>query len=675
MFRALVIVGVLELVVFVATLIAHPNAPGLIGQGLFLRIWFGLIIAPAILLVGALGVWRMPGNAVGRFLILFALGGVAAQFHVDLGAPVATALAVEAIIVLNAGLVGPSLAFLMLTFPTGRVHPPRWARVVMVAAGLKFIGVVLEVLATPGKIKIFAPTINPLFIPALGPFQPIIALSIGITGLLFPLLLVAGLISLLLRYRAAPVPERQQIKWVLWGFCLLVPAGVTAFALVFRYGFINAPFHITYVFAAAAQLLFLTSIAIAILRYHLFDIDVVINRTLVYGSLTLFIVAIYVLVVGYLSELFHESSSFILSLLATGIIAVLFQPLRQRLQRAVNRLMYGERDDPYKVLAGLSERIGTTPLPDAILPVLTETIAQALKLPYAAVTLHSPGEDHEVTAAYGLPKEPALRLPLTHQGEFIGELIVAQRAPDEPFTTAEKRLLSDIAHQTSAAAHNVRLTADLRRARQRLVSAREEERRRIRRDLHDGLGPQLASQTLTLDAIEKLLDRDPATAKTLLQDLKSQAQEAIVDIRRLIYELRPPALDDLGLAAALRQKWEQYPSGEAIPDKTHISLTVPTLLPPLPAAVELAAYRIAQEAVNNVIKHAHAKTCTVRLEIQKNALYVEILDDGRGLPENVHSGVGFHSMHERAEEVGGWLEVGAAPGGGTRVTAWLPGVT
>ena len=674
LFRVLAFLGALAIVALVLNLLAQPTALGLVGQNLFIRLWFGLFIAPAILLVGALGVWRMPGNVVGRFLILIALGGVAAQFHVDLGAPVPTALAVESIILFNAGLVGPALAYLMLTFPTGRVHPPRWARAVPVVAGLKFIGVALEILATPGKIKIFSPTVNPLFVPALRPLQPIIAPTIGIAGLLFPLLLLAGLISLLLRYRAAPTGERQQIKWVLWGFGLLAPAGVMAFVSVFRFGVASTAFSITFLLAATAQILFLASIAIAILRYHLFDIDIIINRTLVYGSLTLFIVAVYVLVVGYLSELLHERAGFLLSLLATGLIAVLFEPLRQWLQRGVNHLIYGERDDPYKVLAGLSERIGETLLPEAVLPTLTETIAQTLKLPYAAISLANPGEDGHFTAAYGLPKEPALHLALAHQGERIGELIVAQRAADEPFTPAEKQLLNDIAIQAGAAVHSVRLTADLRRARQRLVSAREEERRRIRRDLHDGLGPQLASQSLTLDAIDKLLDRDPELARWLLHHLKTQSQEAIAGIRRLIYGLRPPALDDLGLAEALRQEWEVNPARDALPDGLQITLATPAPLPPLSAAVELAAYRIVQEAVNNVVKHAQARRCVVRLEMQQERLVVDISDDGRGLPATVHAGVGLHSLRERAEEVGGRLEVGRGPGGGTRVRAWLPGV-
>jgi signal transduction histidine kinase len=666
-FRALAIVGVLEIAALAATLIAHPNASGLIGQGLFLRIWFGLIIAPAILLVGALGVWRMPGNAVGRFLILMALGGVAAQFDIDLGAPIPTALAVEAIVLFNASLVGPSLGYLMLTFPTGRVYPPHWTRAVILAAIVKFIGAMLEILASPGRIKIFAPTINPLFLPALAPYQPVIAWTIGITGLLLPLILLAGLISLVLRYRASPAPERQQIKWVMWGFGLLVPTGATAFALIFLYGFANVPFQITYVFAATAQVLFLASIAIAILRDHLFDIDVIINRTLVYGSLTLVVVGIYVLAVGYLSELFHESGSFILSLLATGLIAVLFQPLRDRLQRAINRLMYGERDDPYAVLSRLGQRLEATLAPEAVLPTLAETIAQTLKLPYVAIALqHASGNELEIAAAYGLPTSSAVRLPLTYQSERIGELLIAPRAPDETFTPAEQRLLADIAHQAGVAAHAVRLTADLQHSRKRLVTAREEERRRLRRDLHDGLGPALAAHTLKVGSARALLARDPVMAEKLLTELERDIEAALSDIRRLVYDLRPPALDELGLVGAIRESGARYHR-----DSLRVSVEAQEMLPALPAAVEVAAYRITQEALTNVVRHAQAHTCFIALTFN-GELSLEIRDDGVGLAEDHHAGVGLTSMRERAAELGGRCVIEALPTGGTRILAQLP---
>ena len=236
----------------------------------------------------------------------------------------------------------------------------------------------------------------------------------------------------------------------------------------------------------------------------------------------------------------------------------------------------------------------------------------------------------------------------------------------ETFSPSDHRLLADLARQAGVAAHAVRLTAELQRARERLVAAREEERRRLRRDLHDGLGPQLASQTLTLSAARKLLRRDPDAAETLLADATAHAQSAITDIRRLVYALRPPALDDLGLVAALREQAAQYQASGV-----RIAIDAPERLPSLPAAVEVACYRIAQEALTNVVRHAEARTCRVALAVG-DALCLEVRDDGRGLPPNHCAGVGLTSMRERAEELGGSCTIEPAPGGGTCVRARLP---
>ncbi|HET9492649.1 MAG TPA: GAF domain-containing sensor histidine kinase [Chloroflexia bacterium] len=407
------------------------------------------------------------------------------------------------------------------------------------------------------------------------------------------------------------------------------------------------------------------AVGIAILRYRLYNIDLLINRTLVYGALTAGVVAAYVLLVGSLSVLFQSSGNFVLALIATGLAALLVQPLRERLQRRVNRLMYGERDDPYAVLSNLSQQLKTTLAPTAVLPSITEAIARTLKLPYVALALKQDNR-LEIAAAYGLPSGAPLQLPLVYQAETVGQLYVAPRAPGEPFTPAERRLLEDIALQAGIAAHAVRLTVDLQRARERLVTAREEERRRLRRDLHDGLGPQLASMTLTVAATRELLHHDAGAADVLLQELAGHTQAAIADIRRLVYALRPPALDDLGLVPALREQAANYSQ-----HGLQITIDAPDQLPPLPAAVEVAAYRIVQEALTNVVRHARAKTCTVRLTLN-DGLDVEVRDDGAGLPAGSRAGVGLTSMRERTSELGGTFQIESVPGGGTSIRARLP---
>ncbi|MFQ5421475.1 MAG: histidine kinase, partial [Anaerolineae bacterium] len=340
---------------------------------------------------------------------------------------------------------------------------------------------------------------------------------------------------------------------------------------------------------------------IAILRYQLYDIDFLINRTLVYGALMACVVGIYALVVGAAGALAQAQSNWLVALLATGLVAVLFQPLRERLQRSVNRLVYGERDDPVAVFSKLGERMETAVAPNELLPILAETIARTLKLSYVAVGLQTNGS-LEIAAAYGKPTHNPVTFPLAYQGKTIGELLVAPRQTGESFSPAEMALLQNIAWQAGTAVHAAQLSADLRRSRQRLVTAREEERRRLRRDLHDDLGPKLASLTLSLDAIGKLMDRDPAAAAELLRELKEQSQTAVQDIRRLVYDLRPPALDDLGLAAALRESATRYRSGGI-----RITIKTPEPLSPLPAAVEVAAFRIAQEAMTNAVRHAQAQ--------------------------------------------------------------------
>jgi len=668
-FRILALLGVLEIGAFAVNLATHPDGPGIAGQGFFIRLVLGLLVMPTMLMAGVLIVWRAPSNIVGRFLILMALGGIAAQFDWDPARSELSAWALVLLILYGASVVAPSFGYLMFTFPTGQVYPPHLTRAVILVAVVKFIGAGLEIMASPEKIRIFKPTVNPVFVPALAPYQPIIAATIGIAGILLPAIWLAGLVSLVFRYRAAPARDRRQMKWVMWALAVLMPA-LLFMVIGILTGYVVAGWALPLAtgFGAIALALFLVATAIAIVRHRLFDIELIINRALVYGALTASVVGTYALIVGVAGELFHQSGSLSLSLLATGLIAVLFQPLRERLQRAVNRLMYGERDDPYAVLSHLGQRLEATLAPEAVLPTLVESIAQALKLPYVAIALkHVSANQAEIAAAYGLLTGPAIRLPLTYQTEIIGELLIAPRAPGEAFTPPEQRLLADIAHQAGVAAHAVRLTADLQRSRERLVTAREEERRRLRRDLHDGLGPALASLTLKLDAARNLLARDPAATEALLLELKTQTQTAIADIRRLVYDLRPPALDELGLVSALRE----YAARDVSVNGLRVSVEAPEHLPALPAAVEVAAYRIALEALTNVAHHAQAHQCVIRL-LLADALQLEIIDDGLGLPADRPAGVGLHSMRERAAELGGTCAIGPGLGGGTRVVARLP---
>lgn len=493
---------------------------------------------------------------------------------------------------------------------------------------------------------------------------------------------LAAVVAAARSFRAARDPvSRAQVRWVTTGF-------VFTFSFAFAFGILpelilGYPL-LSWSLLALTGLFFPVAFAVGILRYRLFDIDIILNRALVYGALTTVVVALYVTVVGGLSALLETRANFVISLLVTALAAVIFQPMRERLQRAVNRLMYGERDDPYAVLARLGQRLETTLAPDSILPTIVETVAQTLKLPYAAISFGE-ADSPNIAAAYGLPPSPpthlpppgglpsgegrkgeGLVLPLKYQHDIIGHLHVARRSPDEPFTLAEQHLLNDVARQIGLAAHNVRLTADLQKSRERLVTTREEERRRIRRDLHDGLGPALASHSYQLDAVLDLIDHDPDSAKKLVAGLKAQTRTTLADIRRLVYELRPPALDEFGLAAALQAQWVGQ-------NGLRVSIeSPPDGLPPLSAAVEVAAYRIVMEAVTNAARHADARRCIVRLTAKETALAVEVTDDGIGIKDGARAGVGLASMRERAAELGGVCVIESPPTGGTRVVARLP---
>jgi two-component system NarL family sensor kinase len=570
------------------------------------------------------------------------------------------------------------LLLLLLLFPDGTLLSPRWRLVVWVVIGMAAAGAISSALAAGQIADIGFKINNPLGVE--GSLGYVFAL---LARLLQPLTVVpiaAAALSLGLRQRRARGQERQQIKWFTSSVALV--SVLVAAQAALPYGSESAMPVWARVFNEVVIMSFAlvpVSAGIAILKYRLYDIDLIIRRTLVYGALSIIVVGLYMLVVASLGALFEaqgqaQQGSLFASLLATGLVAVLFAPLRDRLQRAVNRLMYGHRDDPYEVLSGLGERLEATLAPEAVLPTIVESVAQALKLPYAAITLKSlkrgaEGEPVKV-AEYG-KKEGAgepLVVPLGYQQETVGELILSPRSPGESFSNSDLRLLEDLAHQAGVAAHAVRLATELQRSRERLVTAREEERKRLRRDLHDGVGPQLAAFTLKLETARNLLSHDPKTS-ALMAELSERARATISDVRRSVHALRPPALDELGLVPALREGAAHYNQ-----NGLRISVEAPTSLPPLPAAVEVAAYHIAREAMTNVVRHAGASKCSMRIALDEEAdvLHLEVEDDGSGLGEEHKAGVGTHSMRERAEELGGRCTIGAPEGGGNLVSARLP---
>ncbi len=352
-----------------------------------------------------------------------------------------------------------------------------------------------------------------------------------------------------------------------------------------------------------------------------------------------------------------------ISAIATGVVAAAVLPLRAALQRLVDRAMYGDRGDPYAAVSRLTTRLQGAAAPGESLAAVADAIAASLRLPYVAVET-SDG----VQASSGAPNgHPPVEVPLTHQGQHVGRLLVQGR-DHRRLSARDEALLTELARPAGAAVHAAGLADALRASRRSLVQAREEERRRLRRDLHDGLGPTLAGVGLGLDVAAGLIERDPAAARNLLEDLKREATEAVDDIRRLVYDLRPPALDELGLVAALRQQADRLTLRDPGLD---VRVDAAPDLPCLAAATEVAAYRIVMEAVNNTSRHARASRCDVHLSVADARLQVSVADDGAGFAAGTRFGVGMIAMRERATELGGDCRVKRTPTG-TTVVAALP---
>lgn len=558
---------------------------------------------------------------------------------------------------------GAGLSFVLLLFPDGRLPSRRWRPVAWILGVNVAANAVLEAVA-PGPLQHeFAFVVNPWGVDAaasvLGPLR-----EAGWTLLVGNMVIVT--VGLVLRRRRAIGIERQQIK-------VLVYAGVVmGLALLLQdlayVEGVGTP-RMVQALAAAALLAIPTALGVALLRYRLYDIDLAINRTIVVGGLVAFITGLYlVIVVGVGGVVGQAGQQHLwLSVTATAVVAVLFEPVRRRLQRGANRLVFGQRAEPLEAVSGLGQRLEAVEAAEALLPAVAETVADALRLPYVAIRLLN-GEELVEVAAGGQPTGAQVVLPLTYQSEQVGQLVVSPRAGEE-LGQADHRLLAELARQAGAAANAVRLTANLRRSQQRLMLTREEERHRLRRDLHDGLGPLLAGVRLGLEGARRSLPAGYAAAAAL-DCLGDQVQAATNEVRRLVDDLRPTLLEDVGLVQALKQQAAHFSTTVGDTGRLQVSVEAPNLLGPLPAGVELAAYRIATEALTNTARHAHARCCTIRLS-RNDTLRLRVEDDGVGLGTS-RLGVGIPSMRERAAALGGTCTIDPRPSGGTAVTAELP---
>jgi two-component system NarL family sensor kinase len=533
------------LVVLVAVLeLAIRRAPGrgLAGGGTFFNVPL-LVAVLAFAAVGAVLASRRPANPIGWVFCAASLGWAGTQFAGQYGAyalfsrpgalPAGRWLAwvQEWLFVPSLGLLA---VFTLLLFPDGHLPSPRW-RPVGWLAGLVLVAGTAAAAVHPGPMTApFARLVNPAGVAALGPAAKVLT-GVAFAGTLLLALGAAG--SLLVRLRRATGAERAQLRLVMLavGLLLGVIAAVGVAAAVLPASRRPAAWVGEWMVAAAVAAV-PVAVAVAILRHHLLDIDVVVNRALVYGGLTACLAAGYGAVVAGLGALVHGAGA---SLVAAGLVAAGAHPLHRRLQAGVDRLLYGDRADPYAALSRLGRRLEASLAPETVLPTVVETVGQALRVPAVAIELDHDGR-LEVAARYGSAAGRPAELPVVHRGQPVGRLLVWPRTPAEELTRADLVLLEDLARQAGVAADAVRLTGALQRSQERLVGAREEERRRLRRDLHDGLGPLLGGVSLGLAGVRHRLRRDPAAAEQMLRRLEDQLQAASGEIRRLVDGLRRP---------------------------------------------------------------------------------------------------------------------------------------
>lgn len=615
--------------------------------------------------VGSFVAARRPRNAVGWLLALCGVFAAAQALTATYAVTLLSTDPSRAALVawLTQWLWIPTFAAFvegLLLFPDGAPLSPRWRRVVNVVAVGAVAVAVTAALSPRGEFFRPAPlaAVGPGPLVAAGAFGAFLANAAPAVPVFVLSCLALVLAALIARYRRGDAIARAQLKWVAYAAGLVLGTVAVNPIVMLAFG-IDAPLGL-------ALLAVPIAIGIAILRYRLFDIDLLISRTLSYAALSGIVVALYLVTVTSLGALLRRPEDPLVSAGAALLVAVAFNPVRVRVQRAVDHLVYGQRADPYAVVAELGRRVGAALDPDSVLPTIARTVGDSLRLPYVAIELNA-GDGERIVASHGRPRDPVIRLPLVYQQETVGHLLVSPRPGEARLGRQDLDVLDGLGRQAGVAAHGVRVAAELRRARERLVIAHEEERRRLLRDLHDELGPRLASHTLLVDAARAALTRDPKRADALLADLAQETSRSLEEVRRIARGLRPPALDELGLPDALRDAAEQCASSQlAIEvDVTDVDST--------PTAVETAAYHVAREALANVLRHADARWCAVRLHRdERGALVLEVEDDGKGIVLGTLPGVGFESMRERPVEVGGHCVIADRPGGGTRVTAVFP---
>jgi signal transduction histidine kinase len=604
----------------------------------------GAVYGVACAAIGALLVHLRPRNAIGWLLVLAgvlqglsvgtnAYGSFGTRFA-DPAWPFAPILAQVGSMLWIPSLVLPATV-LVAVYPSGRL-PARWWRwpVGAVSAGLLVLTVMASL--TQGAYDDIASGPAPLVLPD-GWWFPAGGVVAGAAILLGAITIWVATVLRLVRARP---PERQQLAWLI---CVVLPLMAVAFG-------VPAP---EWLFVLLA-LMVPGSIVIGVVRYQL--LGIVVSRALVYATLTAAVVVLYLAVSSMAAAALGRTLSPVPGAITATLIAVALSPARTRLQSAADRFVYGRRRDPVAAVTELGDRVATAEEAD-LLPAVLDTVTAALRTSGAWVT----GTGEPTGSEAG-----TVAVPLRVGGRDVGTLHIAERHPGEPFTAGDRRLLAALAPQVAVVVRALELAGSLDRERKRVLTATHAERDRIRRDLHDGLGPSLAGIGLAVQAVQAQLgERVDAVTPGLLERLKDEVDAAVGEVRRILDGLRPAPLDDVGFVAAVRRH------ADALAPSVSVRVTAEEL-PPLPPDVETAAYRIAQEALTNVARHSGARSAEVGLRARDGRLEVAVVDDGAGFDGDLRpDGVGLDSMRTRAQAVGGELTVSSGPDG-TRVVAGLP---